>query len=282
MPEQRPAAGDAGVAIVTGAAGGIGRAISLRLGRLGYRLVLLDRDDAGLRALLAELTTACPGDHELVTADVADAAAWRGLAETLRHDGARVSLLVQTAGRLLAGRLVDCEPDDLRSIVETNLTGMLLGAREIGPLLAAQPDDASPLPRGMLGVASIFAAVSPPQFAAYNATKAGVVALGETLHGEWAPLGLTVTTVLPGVTPTGLFDAAVYSDPALREQVARRVGEAELSAEAVAKAALQAYSRRRIVAPIGRRAGRYHWLKRWLPNTLLKRVAREAERELDG
>ncbi|QDT69712.1 putative oxidoreductase [Planctomycetes bacterium MalM25] len=275
---------------MTGAAGGIGRAISLRLGRLGYRLVLLDRDDSGLRSLQADLSTACPGDHETVAADVSDADAWRGLADTLRHDGARVELLVQTAGRLLSGKLIDCDPNDLRSIVDTNLTGMLLGAREIGPLLAADSGGASPLPRGMLpplprgmlGIASIFAAVSPPQFAAYNATKAGVVALGETLHGEWAPLGLTVTTVLPGVTPTGLFDAAVYSAPKLREQVARRVEQAELTAEAVADAALEAYRRRRIVAPIGRRAGRYHWLKRWLPTMLLKRVARAAERELDG
>lgn len=282
MPDPSHAENDPGVAIITGAASGIGRAICLQLGRLGYRLFLLDQDDARLRDLQSELASACPGDHELVVADVSDAAAWPGLADTLRHDGARVTLLVQAAGRLLAGELAACQPEDLKAVVDTNLTGTLLGAREIGPLLAEHSGDHDPLPCGMLCVASIFAAVSPPRFAAYNASKAGVVALGETLHAEWAPRGLSVTTVLPGITPTGLFDAAVYSDPKLREQVARRVGDAELTADAVADAAIEAYRRRRVIAPIGRRAGRFHWLKRWFPNLVLKRVAREAAREFGG
>ncbi len=274
-PASQPAA------IVTGAASGIGRAIALRLGEFGYRLILVDQDHVGLQLLQAELQTANPTEHELVAADVACAEAWQGLAETLRHDGTDVALLVQAAGVLLAGKVVDCRPADLTRIVRVNLEAALLGAQAIGPLLVGSPDTAAtPLPRGVLNIASIFGAVSPPGFAAYNATKAGLVALTETLRGEWAPLGLTATAVLPGITTTGLFSRAVYATERLKEAVAARVAEAELDPNTVAEQALKAYSKRRTVVPIGKRASRFYWLKRWLPGVLLKRVSQEANREL--
>lgn len=272
MAEPPPAA------VVTGAASGIGRAIAVRLGKLGYRLILIDQDHAGLQNLAAELSQAALAEHELVAADVTDAEAWQGLAETLRHDDTDIALLVQAAGILLAGKLADCEPADLDRIVRVNLTGALFGARAIGPLLSGSAP--TPLPRGVLNLASIFGAVSPPGFAAYNATKAGLVALTETLRGEWAPLGLTATAVLPGVTRTGLFDKAIYADKRIEELVATRATEAELSADQVAEAALKAYRHRRVVVPIGRRACRLFWLKRWLPSVLLRLVAKEANREL--
>lgn len=271
-------------AVVTGAASGIGRALVVRLASEGYRLILVDRDHAGLQQLLAELPTTGPIDHELVVADVSDAAAWRGLADTLAHDKTDVAILVQAAGGLLAGRLVDCPPEEIERLIAVNLTAVALGSQAIGPLLIKQAlvGARSPLPRGVLNVASIFGAVSPPGFAVYNATKAGVVALTETLRGEGAPHGLTATAILPGVTPTRLFDNAVYANEPLREAATQRVAQAELTADYVAEMALRAYAKRRLVVPIGKRASRYYWLKRWLPNILLKRVAAEANRELGG
>lgn len=270
------------VAVVTGAASGIGRAIAVRLAALGYRLVLVDLDHTGLQQTQSALLPSTEAEHELVVADAADATAWRGLASTLQHDSADIALVVQAAGVLVAGRLADCRPGDVERLISVNLTGVVLGAQAMAPLLAASAKSGadSPLPRGVLNIASIFAVVSPPGFAAYNAAKAGVIALTETLRGEWAPLGLTATAVLPGVTPTGLFARAEYADEGLRDMVRRHVGHAELTADAVADAALVAYRRRRVVVPIGRRASRFYWLKRWLPNVLLGRVAAEANREL--
>jgi short-subunit dehydrogenase len=272
------------VAIVTGAANGIGRAIALRLAALGYRLVLWDLDHEGLRSVQASLLPAQGIEHEIVVADTADAEVWAGFASTLQHDGANVALLVQAAGVLVAGRLADCKPSDIERLVSVNLTGVMLGAQAIAPLLAASQATGgdTPLPRGVLNIASIFATVAPPGFAAYNAAKAGVIALTETLRGEWAPLGLTTTAVLPGVTPTGLFTRAAYADDRFKDMVRRHVGHAELTVDAVADAALVAYRRRKLIVPIGRRATRYYWLKRWLPDLVLRRVAEQANRELAG
>lgn len=276
-------ASNAPVAIVTGAASGIGRAIAIRLAALGYRLVLWDLDHEGLRSIQASLLPAQRMEHELVVADTADAEVWAGFTSTLQHDGTSVALLVQAAGVLVAGRLADCNPADIERLVSVNLTGVMLGAQAMAPLLAASQATGgdTPLPRGVLNIASIFATVAPPGFAAYNAAKAGVIALTETLRGEWAPLGLTTTAVLPGVTPTGLFTRAAYADDRFREMVRRHAGRAELTVDAVADAALVAYRRRKLIVPIGRRATRYYWLKRWLPNLVLRRVAEQANRELE-
>lgn len=270
------------VAIVTGAASGIGRAVALRLAKLGYRLVLVDTDHEGLARMRSELCPTPPFENELVVGDVSDAGVWKGLAETLSHDRADVALLVQAAGVLLAGRLAECDATAIERLVQINLTGVLLGAGAIGPVMAASSRSymATPLPRGVLNVASIFATVAPPGFAAYNAAKAGVVAATETLRGEWAPLGLTATAVLPGVTPTGLFQAATYADERLRQVVGDRVAAAAMSADEVAEASIEAYRRGKVVAPIGGRAARYHWLKRWFPTALLRRVSAQANREL--
>lgn len=263
---------DAPTAIVTGGSSGIGAAIADRLATAGYRLVVVD------------LERPASADHRFVAADVADAQAWAELAGSLRGEGADTALLVQAAGALLVGRLSDCPAEEIERLVRVNLSGVLLGAAALGPLLrksAEAPGAATPpLPRGVLNVASIFAAVTPPGFAVYNATKAGVVAATETLRSEWAPHGLNATAVLPGVTPTGLFDRAAYPDDRFREPIRRRVAEAQLTAGVVAERALDAYRRGNAVAAIGARARRYHLLKRLAPTALLRAIARQARREL--
>lgn len=269
---------DRAVAVVTGAASGIGREIALRLATLGYDLAAVDADGEGIETVAAAIKTRCLARRM----DVCDPAAWDGLAAELRER--RVAVLVNSAGLLLAGRLADCRAEDLRRIVEVNLFGVMLGCRTITPLLAATepriPRRQRELPIGVLNIASVFAPLAPPGFSAYSATKAGVVTLGETLREEVRPDRLTVTTVLPGVTPTGLFDRAHYADERLRDATRDYLAAAELSAGDVAELALKAFRRRRRSATIGRRAARYALAKRLAPALVGKLIGRRARRAL--
>lgn len=268
---------------MTGAAGGIGGAIAARLAERGYAVVAVDTREAALQTFVAGRLGGAP--HSAVTADVGEPADWDRVVEAAQRAGDQVALLVQAAGVLLVGPLEQCDPEAIRRVVDVNLLGAALGARAVTPLLRAAARSsaaAPPLPRGVLNVASVFATVAPPGFAAYNASKAGVVALTESLYGELIADGLTATVVLPGVTPTGLFDSASYSEERLRAATIDTVRDAELTADAVAEAALRAYRRRRSVATIGARARRFTLLKAISPGRLRRRVAAAARRFLDG
>lgn len=267
------------VAVVTGAASGIGRELALRLAKLGYDLTALDADAPGLEALAGQVKTRC----RTHTMDVADAISWAEVAGAL--EGRRVGVLVNNAGLLLAGRLTDCAADELRRLLDVNLLGVMLGCRAVVPALRRSIDQIPrrerPLPIGVLNIASVFARIAPPGFSAYNATKAGVVTLSETLRGELRSDGLSVTAVMPGVTATGLFDRAHYADDRLREATGDYLARAELSPGDVADAALRAYRRRRRAVTIGRRARRFALAKRWAPGLVGWAIARRARRVLE-
>lgn len=264
------------IAVVTGAAGGIGRQLSLRLAKLGYDLAAIDADTAGLESLADEIKSHC--DAYLL--DVTDPQGWDQVAEALADR--RVGLLVNNAGLLLAGKLLDCKAAELQRVINVNLVGAMLGCRAIGPLLVESAPQIKrrerPLPVGILNVASIFGPLAPPGFAAYNASKAGLIAFSKTLRGELRPAKINVTVVLPGITKTGLFDKAHYTEDHVRVATQSYLTQADLSAEEVADAILKAYRKRRRVATIGRRAGWYAMADRWLPGITGRIVARRARR----
>ena len=170
-------------------------------------------------------------------------------------------------------------------VLDTNLSGTLLGCQMATPWLIESAT--APLPRvvgqplpGILNIASVFGVVSPPGFAAYNASKAGVIALSETIRGELAPHGLNVTVALPGATPTGLFADAAFASAEFGDQTTRYMAGAELSPEQVAEQALAAAAKGQTHAVIGKRARRFAWLKRMAPSFVLNQVAKRARQQL--
>ena len=96
--------------------------------------------------------------------------------------------------------------------------------------------------RRIINVASSFAFLCPPGMAPYNLSKAGVVALSETLHGELKPRGVGVTVVCPGPMPTRFIESASFDSPTFRRLTESYVRESTLDPAAVAAAALDAAS----------------------------------------
>ncbi|MEM9187129.1 MAG: SDR family NAD(P)-dependent oxidoreductase, partial [Planctomycetota bacterium] len=176
-------------------------------------------------------------------------------------------------------------PAELQRLVEVNLTGTMLGSAAAAPWLIEAADRGAPRgvssPRsGIINTASIFAPLAPPGFAAYSATKAGVVAFSRALRGELATSQLNVTVTLPGVVSTRLFGSARFATPAFKAAAERFVQQTELSPESVAEQTLRAAHRGLAEAVLGRRAGRFASLRRWAPALADYLVQRRATREL--
>ena len=191
-------------ALVTGAAGGIGRATALRFAREGVtRLVLVDVDEAGA-ARTAELAADLGAAAEVHRVDVSDAAAMEQLATTVAGSGVP-DIIVNNAGIGVAGPFLTTPPEVLERLVGVNLWGVVHGCRLFGAQLVSRG-------RGghIVNVASAAAFAPSTILPAYSMTKAAVLMLSECLRAELAARGIGVSAICPGIINTGIVRSTTY------------------------------------------------------------------------
>ncbi|BCX69443.1 MULTISPECIES: SDR family NAD(P)-dependent oxidoreductase [Pseudomonas] len=182
------------VAVITGAASGIGRGLAEHAAKLGMRLVLADRDAAGLQTFCDHLLAGGVQALACVT-DVGDPAQVERLRDrTVEHFGG-VDLLFNNAGVMQTGYSWEITRAQWDRMLTVNLDGVINGIRAFVPLFLRQGRAAH-----VINTASLAGLVSSPLMAPYNVTKQAVVALSETLHYELAMLGapVSVSVLCPG------------------------------------------------------------------------------------
>jgi short-subunit dehydrogenase len=194
---------DGAVVVVTGASNGIGRATALAFASHRTRLVLGARSSAALEELAARCAAA--GAVEVVVAplDVSvDDGAERVTSSAVEAFG-RIDVWVHTAAVLVAGELPSTPVDDLRRIVDVNVTGTLLVARSALGRFETQGAGT------LINVSSMLALVPNPLVPAYVATKAAVRGLTLALRqGVWGRPQVQVCVVVPGPVDTTMFQHA--------------------------------------------------------------------------
>ncbi len=199
------------LALVTGASAGIGEALATELAASGYDLVLVARRTGKLRSVAKRLQDKYAIEAHVRTTDLLQPAAAARLARRLEREGLAVDVLVNNAGLLEAGYFTDMDTEALQRMVQLNigtLTDLL--AQFLPPMRK----------RGsgrVLNVASIAAFQPVVGLAAYAATKAYVLSLGEALGEELRGSGVTVTTLCPGITDTSMIAHAADDAPGFGE-----------------------------------------------------------------
>jgi NAD(P)-dependent dehydrogenase (short-subunit alcohol dehydrogenase family) len=202
------------VAVVTGAAQGIGRRIAETLAARGFDLVLTD-----LRRCAETIDSVLEHGREVIDApgDISDDAHVAALTAGALERFGRVDALVNNAGVSLIAPAEETSPADWRRVLEINLTGPFLTCRAFG---AAMLEAGS---GSIVNVASIAGLRAVSDRAAYNASKHGLVGLSRTLAAEWGGRGVRVNTVCPGWVKTEMDAAdqaaAHYTDDDIVGQV---------------------------------------------------------------
>jgi NAD(P)-dependent dehydrogenase (short-subunit alcohol dehydrogenase family) len=191
------------VAVLTGAASGIGYAMAERLGREGMKLVLADVEAAALEAAASSLEEA---GHEVdgVRTDVTEARQVDALAARALDRFGAVHVVCNNAGVVTMKPIWEQSLEDWAWVLGVDLWGVIHGVRTFVPIMLEQGE-----PGHVVNTASIAGLLPSPTIGPYNAAKAGVVALSETLDMELrdrgAPIGVSV--LCPGVVPTRIAES---------------------------------------------------------------------------
>ena len=192
----------ANAAIVTGAGSGIGRAIACRLARDGWDIGVIDRDDAGGAATVAQVRQ-LGRQAAMASADVSQRGSVLGAVGRLTAALGPVGVLVNNAGILRTAKFMDITEDDWRATLSVNLDGVFHGCQAVLPGMLAQGAGC------IVNMSSWTGKKGVPNHAAYSASKAAVIALTQSLAGEVAGQGIRVNAVCPGViVDTAMRDQA--------------------------------------------------------------------------
>jgi NAD(P)-dependent dehydrogenase (short-subunit alcohol dehydrogenase family) len=263
-----------GVAVVTGAGSGIGRALARQLAVAGSALALADIDGAGLQQTAASLSER---GVQLSThvVDVSDESAVRALAEDVASRHGRVTLLINNAGVALHGRFEEISLDDLRWLMGINFWGVVYGVKYFLPQLKKEPR------AHIVNISSLFGLVAPVGQSAYSASKFAVRGFTEALRHELEGTSVFVSCVHPGGIRTPIARRArlgANTPPGSRDEAVARFDRlTPTMPDAAAARILQGVERREPRILVGGDARRIDLLQRLRPGTYWKTLARRAQ-----
>ncbi|HEY6738719.1 MAG TPA: SDR family oxidoreductase [Actinopolymorphaceae bacterium] len=212
------AADDRPVAVVTGAAQGMGRRIAEVLAERGHRLVLVDlREPSDTVASLGRTGVEAGRDVWSMVGDVSAEVDVAALAAGARERFARIDVLVNNAGVSLLNPAESTTVDQWWRVLDVNLTGPFLLSREFGTDMLAVGSGS------IVNIASIAGLHGISDRAAYNSSKHGLIGLTRTLAAEWGGRGVRVNAVCPGWVKTEMDEADQASGGYTDEDIAGRV-----------------------------------------------------------
>lgn len=250
---------------ITGGASGLGYALALRCARAGWRVCIGDRDSERGEAVIGSLRKV-QSDACFIPCDVTRMKDLEEVAKQLEQQWGGVDIVVNNAGVAQVGKLSDTTLSDWQWIMDINLHGVVRGCKAFLPLFQRQGHGY------FVNIASMAGLLDVANMSAYNASKAAVVSLSETLQNELARDNIGVTVVCPSFFKTNLGNTMRSSIDGMQAKLDKLMQASELNADDVAKAIMQAVDQRRLHC-LPHRQGRSAWrLKRWLPRRWYQRL----------
>lgn len=247
-------------AVITGAASGMGAEVARRLAARGTHLALIDRDEAALAAVAAQLTDTTVTTHVV---DLRDDDAVLAAAEDIRAQHPTIQALITCAGSSMLGSLDQLTMEEMRWLVDVNLWGTVSITKALLPALRAAPE------AHITHMASVYALAAPGGRIPYAMSKFAVRGFSEALRHELEGTNVTVGAVYPAGVRTGIILHGRYAaaiDPAVAARAAAAQAamyrtEPSDAAEQIIRATL----RRRARTMIGRDASLIDLLVRLAP-----------------
>ena len=209
--------------LLTGGASGLGLELTELLAADGARVLVVDLHESAPDVL--------PEGVDYRQLDVRSDEGWDEVRNHVEATWGGLDLLVLNAGIAVGGRIEIASIEDWQRIIDINLLGVVRGMRTFVPMMKEARSGQ------IVATSSLAGLVHAPGMAAYNAVKAGVVALVEGTRAELAPFGITVSAICPGFFRTNLADSLNGKDVELEQSATILITKAPRSARQVAEAA---------------------------------------------
>ena len=184
------------IALVLGAASGIGRAAAEALAALGATVICADKKQEGVETTASEI--AAVGRAESHVVDAGDADAVQALAGTIDSKHNRLDIAVSTPAVHVRKLMLDYKDEEYDQVVDLNLRGTFLFLRAFGRIMVRQRSGS------LIASSSVRASTLEPGLAIYGATKAGIIQMVRGLASEVGPFGVRVNAVVPSIVDTPL------------------------------------------------------------------------------
>jgi 3alpha(or 20beta)-hydroxysteroid dehydrogenase len=215
------------IAIVTGAARGIGAAIADRFAQEGSRLIVTDADEVGAQQVATDIGDGAVA-HPL---DVTSESAWEAVVAWALETHGRVDVLVNNAGVFVAATLAETTLDDFSRVQEVNQVGVFLGMRSVAPTMTERGAGS------IINISSVAGLMGSPYLTAYAAGKWAVRGMTKVVAKELASSGVRVNSLHPGQIDTDMNVRQRERTPDLIDRLVaaipmRRIGDPREVAEA--------------------------------------------------
>jgi NAD(P)-dependent dehydrogenase (short-subunit alcohol dehydrogenase family) len=240
--------------VITGAASGIGRALATGLAKEGCDILLADINEDGLRRTL-ELVKQAGGSGEVFLCDVSRFEDVMKMADHCFDTWGKVDILVNNAGVASVGFMGDIPIKDWEWIISINFWGVVYGCHAFVPRMKKQGSG------HIVNVASIAGILSSAEMAPYNATKAAVISLTETLKSELAPHDIGVTVLCPTFIKTNLMEKMRFTDEFQRQCSVAGMENARWTPEMIANLAIDAVKKDRMYV-VPQAAAKMFWISK--------------------
>lgn len=209
------------VAIVTGGGKGIGKAIAFGLAGAGAKVVLAARTLPDLEAVQQEIS-ANGGDALAYQIDLSESGEIDGLVDSTRKAFGRIDILVNNAARSFLRPLMELREDGFDKVFDTNVKGAFLLSRAAAKVMKDQGGGR------IVNITTVGAVRGGALMGAYHASKAALKMLTMCMATEWAPYGILVNAVGPGLTKTQ-FSQPIWSNPEVERHIVTRIPQGRLA-----------------------------------------------------
>ncbi|ARN76425.1 short chain dehydrogenase [Oceanicoccus sagamiensis] len=244
---------------ITGAAGGFGRAMALHFASLGYKVAVADLNKEMGKATV-EAIIGAGGDAFFQSCNVCEEADLQALLASCQQQWGGVDVLINNAGIASSAPIHKESMENWEKLFQVNTLGVVRGCKVFTPAFKAQGGG------HIVNIASIAGISCTPMMAAYNSSKAAVIALSETLRWELKRYLIGVTVVCPSMFKTGIVEGSLTENNHAKASMQAVAEQSSISAEDIAVMVARAVERNQFMLLPHRSTHWLWWLKRLSPD----------------